>query len=110
MYICDSQHVAYVNDLCYCVLFNSTLPVAFVNLQQLILYTNCLTLLWNFGETIQDQKFILSKGVLPLIIDALLLHPYSFEDITVTSSFDLTLVFHNAIVGVNEAAIGCCSG
>lgn len=84
--------------------------MAVVNLQQLSLYENCLKLLWNFGETIQDQKFILLKGVLPLLIDALLLQPYSVEDITILSNFDLVLDAHNLIVRVNEAAIGCFSG
>ena len=70
---CKNNHANYISC---CVLFNSTLAV--VNLQQLILLDSCLMLLWNFGETVQDQKFILSKDhVLPLIIDALLLDPYT---------------------------------
>lgn len=54
--------------------------------------------LWNFGETPQDLKFLLSKDVFPLVVDALLLQPYPLED---TGHGDI------GIIVVNEKAIGC---
>ena len=73
------------------------------NQGQLVLQLYCLSFLWNFAETPEDRKFVLSKGVLPLTIDALLLHPRPLED---TNSIDTA----SMIVGVNETAIGCCGG
>lgn len=73
------------------------------NQGQLVLQLCCLSFLWNFAETPEDRKFVLSKGVLPLTIDALLLHPQPVKD---SDSQDLA----NKVVGVNETAIGCCGG
>lgn len=81
-----------------------------VNQWQCVLCRCCLHVLWNFGETIQDLKLIMSKGVLPLIIDALLLQPYSPQETTLTSNYGLVAVTDEMIVYVNEGAIGCCSG
>jgi len=78
-----------------------------VIMQQHILNGFCLNLLWNFAETRQDQKFILSRGVFPHIIDALLLQPGSAE--LAALDHDSRLAAHRVIC-VNEAAIGCCSG
>ena len=73
------------------------------NQGQLVLQLCCLSFLWNFAETPEDRKFVLSKGVLPLTIDALLLHPRPLED---TYNIEIS----SMIVGVNETAIGCCGG
>ena len=66
------------------------------NQGQLVLQLCCLSFLWNFGETPQDRKFVLSKDIFPLTVDALLLQPCPLEE---------SLVFD-----VNESAIGCCGG
>ena len=73
------------------------------NQGQLVLQLCCLSFLWNFGETPQDRKFVLSKDVFPLTVDALLLQPCHQED---TGHVDIA----SMIVGVNETAIGCCGG
>ena len=73
------------------------------NQGQLVLQLCCLSFLWNFGETPQDRKFVLSKGVFPLAVDALLIQPCPLED---TGHIDIAGI----IVSVNEAAIGCCGG
>ena len=73
------------------------------NQGQLVLQLCCLSFLWNFGETPQDRKFVLSKDVFPLAVDALLLQPCPLED---TGHVDIA----SMIVGVNETAIGCCGG
>lgn len=74
------------------------------NQGQLALQLCCLSFLWNFAETPEDRKFVLSKGVLPLTIDALLLHPQLPDD--VAYGFDI----YGLKIGVNETAIGCCGG
>ena len=71
-----------------------------VVMQQHNLHEFCLDLLGNFAETIKEQKFILSKGVFPHVIDAVLLQPGSQTERA--SSL--------AVISVNEAAIGCCLG
>jgi len=55
--------------------------------------------LWDFGETYQDAKFLLSKDVFPLAVDAFLLQPPVYED---TSHNDIA----RQIVDINEAALG----
>jgi len=72
-------------------------------LQQLALQQLCLSLLWTFGETHQDRKFVLSKDAFPLAVDALLLQPHRLED---TGHIDLARI----IVCLNESANGCCGG
>lgn len=74
------------------------------NQGQLVLQLCCLSFLWNFAETPEDRKFVLAKGVLPLTVDALLLHPRPQED--TAHGVDI----YGMIVGVNETAIGCCGG
>lgn len=74
------------------------------NQTQLALQLCCLSFLWNFAETPEDRKFVLSKGVLPLTIDALLLHPQLPDD--VAYGIDI----YGLKLGVNETAIGCCGG
>ena len=74
-----------------------------LNQGQLVLQLCCLSFLWNFGETPQDRKFVLSKDVFPLAVDALLLQPCPLED---TGHVDIATM----IVSVNETAIGCCGG
>jgi len=66
---------------------------------QLYLQSCCLHLLWDFGETYQDAKFLLSKDVFPLAVDAFLLQPPVYED---TSHNDIA----RQIVDINEAALG----
>ena len=77
-----------------------------LNRALLILQQYCLNLLWSFSETPQDREFILSKSVLPLAIDALLLpQPFPVEDYALNyHPLDLMVVY------VNEAAIGCFGG
>ncbi|XP_068762519.1 uncharacterized protein [Montipora capricornis] len=74
------------------------------NQHQLVLQMCCLTFLWNFAETPEDRKFVLSKGVLPLAIEALLLHQQLIGD------HDNDFYGGNLYVRVNEKAIGCCAG
>lgn len=77
-----------------------------LNRALLILRQYCLNLLWSFSERPQDREFVLSKKVLPLVIDALLLpYPFPVEE--------YALNFHPLdlmVVRVNEAAIGCFGG
>ena len=73
------------------------------NQGQLTLHQWCLRFLWAFHETTEDCKFILSKGVLPLAINALLVHPRLPDDAV---SYDMARM----IIAVNEAALGCCAG
>ena len=54
---------------------------------------------WGFGETHQDRKFLLSKDVFPLAVDALLLQPAVFEE---TGLYDIA----RRIVAVNQNALG----
>ena len=70
---------------------------------QLLLQFSCLSCLWNFTETSEDEKFALSKGVFPLTVDALLLQPHPFKEAGLT---DISIL----IVAVNESAVGCCAG
>ncbi|KAL9957168.1 hypothetical protein ACROYT_G038772 [Oculina patagonica] len=74
------------------------------NQGQLLLQFCCLGFLRAFGETSQDLKFLLSKDVFSLMVDALLLQPYPPED---TDHIDLAKL---RIVGINENALGCCGG
>ena len=69
-------------------------------IQQHNLHEFCLDLLGNFAETREEQKFILSKGVFPHLVNAVLLQPGSQTEYA--SSL--------AVMSVNEAAIGCCFG
>ncbi|XP_022799990.1 uncharacterized protein LOC111337879 [Stylophora pistillata] len=73
------------------------------NQGQLVLQLCCLSFLWNFGETPQDRKFLLSKDVFPLTVDALLLQPSPLEK---TGHIDMA----SLVVGVNESAVGCFGG
>lgn len=57
---------------------------------------------WTFcgtGETRQDRKFLLSKDVFPLVVDALLLQPPLLED---TGQTDIA----RKIIDINESALG----
>lgn len=69
------------------------------NQWQLFLQSCCLDFLWDFGETHQDQKFLLSKDLFPLAVDALLLQPPPLE---YTGYSDIA----GRIVHVNETALG----
>lgn len=73
---------------------------------QLFLQLCCLSFLWNFAETPEDRKFALSKGVLPLTIEALLLNPQLTDSNRCID--DIREPF--MVVSLNEAAIGCCGG
>ena len=77
------------------------------NFCQLFLWRCCLNFLWNFAETPEDRKFALSKGVLPLTIEALLLNPQSLmgSNRSIDNERESFLV-----VSVNQGAIGCCGG
>ncbi len=77
-----------------------------LNRQLLILQHCCLDLLWSFPETPQDRDFILSKSVLPLTIDAVLLpHPFPVEEYALNYP-----PLDSLVVKVNEAAIRCFGG
>ena len=69
------------------------------NQSQLYLQSCCLELLWGFCEMHEDRKFVLSKNVFPLAVDALLLQPLLLED---TCHNDIA----ESIVCVNESACG----
>lgn len=77
------------------------------NFCQLFLWRCCLSFLWNFAETPENRKFALSKGVLPLTIEALLLNPQSLmgSNRSIDNERESFLV-----VSVNQGAIGCCGG
>ena len=66
---------------------------------QLYLQTCCLDLLWDFCETHQERKFLSSKDVFPLAVDALLLQPPLLED---TGHNEIA----ERIVDINESAFG----
>ncbi|PFX19675.1 uncharacterized protein LOC111337897 isoform X2 [Stylophora pistillata] len=70
---------------------------------QLLLEYRCLSCLWTFTETYEDKKFALSKGVFPLSVEALLIHPDAFKEAGFT---DLARL----IVLLNQSAVGCCAG
>lgn len=73
------------------------------NQRQLFLQMCCLCSLWNFGETIDDRRFLLSKDIFPLSVDALLLQTVPLKE---TSHIDMS----SMVVNVNETAIGCFAG
>lgn len=73
------------------------------NQRQLFLQMCCLCSLWNFGETIEDRRFLLSKDIFPLSVDALLLQTVPLKE---TSHIDIS----SMVVNVNETAIGCFAG
>ena len=66
---------------------------------QLYLQACCLDLLWEFCEAHQERKFLLSKDVFPLAVDALLLQPPLLEN---TGHYDID----ERIVDINESAFG----
>ena len=66
---------------------------------QLYLQACCLDVLWDFGETHQDRKFLLSKDVFPLAVDALLLQQPDYEETNHNNTA-------RRIVDINEAALG----
>ena len=70
---------------------------------QLAIQFWCLSFLWCFGETPLDRKFLVTKDVFPLTVDALLLQPCPLED---TGHIDIA----DMVIAVNEGAIGCCAG
>ena len=74
-------------------------PKHFINESQLYLQSRCLDFLWDFGETRQDRKFLLSKDVFPLLVGALLLQPHLVED---TGQSEIA----RKIVDINESALG----
>ncbi|KAL9952290.1 hypothetical protein ACROYT_G039525 [Oculina patagonica] len=77
-----------------------------LNRSLLTLQHYCLHLLWSFSETPQDREFTLSKSVLPLAIDALLLpHPFTVEDYALNYP-----PLDSLVIKVNDAAIGCFGG
>ena len=69
------------------------------NQWQLFLQTCCQRFLWKFGETPQDQKFLLSKDVFPLAVDSLLLQQPLLEE---TGHINA----QRGVVAVNETALG----
>ena len=74
-------------------------PKQLFNESQLYLQSRCLDFLWDFGETRQDRKFLLSKDVFPLVVDSLLLQLPLLED---TAQNDIA----RRIVDINESALG----
>ena len=66
---------------------------------QLYLQACCLDLLWEFCETHQERKLLLSKDVFPLAVDAFLQQPPLLQD---TGHYDIA----ERIVDINEAAFG----
>ncbi|KAL9957174.1 hypothetical protein ACROYT_G038780 [Oculina patagonica] len=76
------------------------------NAEQLDLQLSCLSFLWAFSETPQDQRFLVSKDVFPLTVQPFLLQPLPRED---TSHINFYMA-SRLIVEVNETALGCCAG
>ena len=63
----------------------------------MILQMHCLSLLWNFSETLHDRRLVLRNGGLELVIKALMLdpHEYSLPD------------EYYEVASINETAVGC---
>ena len=66
----------------------------------MFLHINCLSLLWNFSETLHDRMLVMHKGGLPFVIKALLTDP--FKNL---ARFDVHGDVN--IASINETAVGC---
>lgn len=69
-----------------------------LNNEQMILQMHCLSLLWNFSETLHDRRLVLQKGGLQLVINALMLDP---------NAYSLASDEYYEVAGINETAVGC---
>lgn len=69
-----------------------------LNNEQMILHMHCLSLLWNFSETLHDRRLVMHKGGLPFVIKALLSDP--FEYLARSDEYW-------EVVSINETAVGC---
>jgi len=71
-----------------------------LNNKQMILHIGCLSLLWNFSETLHDRKLVMHKGGLPFVIKALLSDPFKY----LAGSDEYWEV---NVASINETAVGC---
>ena len=71
-----------------------------LNNEQMTLQMHCLSLLWNFSETLHDRRLVLRKGGLQLVIKALLLDPTEY-------CVPLTTDEYYEVASINETAVGC---
>lgn len=71
-----------------------------LNNEQMMLQMHCLSLLWNFSETLHDRRLVLQKGGLQLVIKALLLDPTEY-------CVPLTTDEYYEVASINETAVGC---
>lgn len=69
-----------------------------LNNEQMILQMHCLSLLWNFSETLHDRRLVLQKGGLQLVIKALMLDP---------NVHSLPSDEYYEVASINETAVGC---
>ena len=69
-----------------------------LNNEQMILQMHCLSLLWNFSETLHDRRLVLQKGGLQLVIKALMLDP---------NVHSLPSHEYYEVARINETAVGC---
>jgi len=69
-----------------------------LNHEQMILHMHCLSLLWNFSETLHDRRLVMHKGGLPFVIKALLSDPLEY----LARSDE-----YWAVASLNETAVGC---
>ena len=67
-----------------------------LNNEQMILHMHCLSLLWNFSETLHDRRLVMHKGGLPFVIKALLSDPLEY----VADEYW-------KVANINETAAGC---
>lgn len=63
----------------------------------MILQMHCLSLLWNFSETLHDRRLVLQKGGLELVIKALMLDP---------NEYPISDEYYE-VASINETAVGC---
>ena len=78
-----------------------------LNNEQMILHMHCLSLLWNFSETLHDRRLVMHKGGLSFVIKALLSDPFEYLS---RSSPLLTLSRSDEyweVASINETAVGC---
>ncbi|XP_068762520.1 uncharacterized protein [Montipora capricornis] len=69
-----------------------------LNNEQMVLQMHCLSLLWNFSETLHDRRLVLQKGGLQLVMKALLLDP---------NAHSLPSDEYFEVASINETAVGC---
>lgn len=69
-----------------------------LNTKQMNLHMHCLSLLWNFSETLHDRRLVMHKGGLPFVIKAFLSDPFEYF---------ATCSEYWEVARINETAVGC---